>query len=174
MAKKKKVVENKVEEPVVKESVEVAEEQPLTYSQNCIDMIKQFEGCVLSTYQCTSGVNTIGYGTTRINDKPVPLNFKITEETALELLIEDVKKITKHILDLVKVKLTQNQLDALISFTYNVGIGAFERSTLLRLLNTGDYSGASNQLLRWTKSSGIEREGLVIRRNKEKELFETK
>ncbi|MCK8356941.1 lysozyme, partial [Erwinia amylovora] len=71
----------------------------------------------------------------------------------------------------VKVPLSQSQFDALVSFSYNVGSGALEGSTLLRLLNAGDYDGAHGQFSKWTKAAGVELAGLVRRRAREAEVF---
>ena len=84
---------------------------------------------------------------------------------------EHLKRFEKTVNDLVKVPLTQNQFDALVSLTYNIGTGAFEKSTLLKKLNTGDYQGAADQFTVWNKGGGKVLQGLVNRRAKEKEVF---
>lgn len=193
MARKKKepkvVVENVYIEDKVTDNF-VAEQQPkkevtitskknikdntkkvITYSQNAIDMIKQFEGLRLSTYKCTSGRNSIGYGTTYIDNQPIASNLRITEDQASELLVKDVEKISKQISNLLRVNITQNQFDALVSFAYNIGINQFARSALLRLINIDDIEGASKQFIRWNKSGGVEQSGLTRRRIAEADLF---
>ena len=92
---------------------------------------------------------------------------RITKEQAEKLLIEDVRQFEAAINKLVKVALKQGQFDALVVFCYNVGIGAFERSTLLSVLNMGRYADVPAQLMRWTKVKGKELSGLVNRRNAE-------
>lgn len=136
-------------------------------SNNGIDLIKQFEGCKLTAYKCPAGVWTIGYGYTK-NVKP---DMKITSSKATELLIDDLKTYESYVNKYVKVKLNQNQFDALVSFTYNCGGGALKSSTLLKKLNKGDYTGAANELLRWNKASGKVLAGLTRRRKAEKALF---
>ncbi len=139
-------------------------------SQRGIDLIKRFEGLRLSAYKCPADVWTIGYGTTA-GVKP---GQTITKERAEELLREDVERFEAQVLRLVKVPLTQGQHDALVSFVYNLGAGNLSNSTLLRLLNSGDYKGAAAQFDRWTKAGGKELPGLVKRRAAERALFEGK
>jgi len=137
-------------------------------SQKGLDLIKSFEGLRLSAYKDVVGVVTIGYGTT----SGVKMGDTITKERAEELLREDVKRFEGQVLRLVKVPLTQGQLDALVSFTYNLGAGNLGNSTLLRLLNAGDYAGAAAQFDRWNKAGGKVLAGLVRRRAAERALFE--
>jgi len=139
-------------------------------SQKGLDLIKSFEGLRLSAYKCPADVWTIGYGTTA-GVKP---GQNITKERAEELLREDVKRFEQQVMRLVKVPLTQGQHDALASFVYNLGPGNLSNSTLLRLLNAGDYKGAAAQFDRWTKAGGKTLAGLVRRRAAERALFEGK
>lgn len=135
-----------------------------------LSLIKRFEGLRLKAYICPAGVPTIGYGTT----KGVRMGQTITEEEAERLLREDVAVFERGVDEAVKVPLNPNQRAALVSFAYNVGLGAFRTSTLLRLLNKGDYAGAAKQFDRWTKGGGKVLPGLVKRRAAERELFERK
>jgi len=96
----------------------------------------------------------------------------ITKERAEELLREDVKRFEGYVDRLVKVPLTQGQYDALVSFVYNLGPGALERSTLLDQLNRGDYDSAAEQFGRWVFAGGKTLAGLVRRRAAERALFE--
>lgn len=139
-------------------------------SENSLALIRQAEGLRLRAYKCPAGVWTIGYGTTA----GVKEGQIITRERAEELLRDDVKRFEDQVLRLVKVQLTQGQLDALVSFTYNLGAANLGNSTLLRLLNAGDYKGAAAQFDRWTKAGGKELPGLVKRRAAERALFEGK
>lgn len=132
-----------------------------------IALIQQFEGCKLTAYQDSAGVWTIGYGSTR----GVQPGDVITQAQAVELLAADVERHADGVRRLVDVSLTQSQFDALVSFTFNVGVGALSRSTLLRKLNAGDYRGAADELLRWTKAGGRELRGLVRRREAERAMF---
>jgi len=137
-------------------------------SQKGLDLIKSFEGLRLSAYKCPADVWTIGHGTTA-GVKP---GQTITKERAEELLREDVERFEAQVLRLVKVPLSQGQFDALVSFTYNLGAGNLSNSTLLRLLNAGDYAGAADQFDRWNKAGGKVLAGLVRRRAAERALFE--
>lgn len=132
-----------------------------------LEIIKRFEGCKLTAYKCPAGVWTIGYGHTG-NVKP---NQTITQLDAERLLKLDLKKFEEGVSSLVKVKINENQFAALVSFSYNVGLGALRSSTLLRLLNSGDIKGAAKQFLRWNKASGKEIPGLTKRRIVEQSLF---
>jgi len=131
-------------------------------------LIREFEGLELKAYKCPAGVLTIGYGHT----KEVAAGMVITEGKAEALLREDLVWVEEAINTKVVVPLTQNQYDALASFIYNVGAGAFTKSTLLRKLNAEDYSGASAEFKRWNKASGKVLRGLVRRRKAEQELFD--
>ena len=138
-------------------------------SENGTKLIKKYEGCRLKAYKCPRGVWTIGYGHTN-NVRPDDV---ITQDEAEELFKQDVKVFENAINRLIKVKLNQNQFDALVSFTFNLGYGdrGLGGSTLLRLLNNSDYIGASKQFSRWVYSGDRVLEGLIKRRNEEKELF---
>lgn len=140
----------------------------MNISQKGIDLIKKFEGCRLIAYRCPAGVLTIGYGHT---GSDVHLNQAITMEEAEHLLKQDLAVHCNNVSKLVIVPLSQNQFDALVSFEYNVGYGAFKNSTLLKLLNEGKYINASQQFERWKYAGGKVLEGLVRRRQAEKNLF---
>lgn len=137
-------------------------------SQQGLDLIKSFEGLRLSAYKCPADVWTIGYGTTA-GVKP---GQRITEQQAEELLRKDAAQVEAQVLRTIKVPLTQGQFDALVSFTYNLGAGNLADSTLVRLLNAGDYMGAAAQFDRWNKAGGKVLKGLVTRRAAERAMFE--
>lgn len=130
--------------------------------------IKTAEGLRLTAYLDTGGVWTIGYGHT---GKDVREGLTIPLSEAERLLTVDLRVAERHVNEAVQVKLTQNQFDALVSFVYNVGGGAFRSSTLLKLLNAGDYEGAANQFPRWNKDNGKVVAGLTNRRHEERVLF---
>ena len=136
-----------------------------------IDLIKQFEGFRSESYQDTVGVWTIGYGTTRINGQPVTAGMTITQQQALELVQQEVNKLTRQINIIVAVPINDNQLNALVDFAYNLGFNALKTSTLIRKLNAGDYNGAADQFDRWVYAGGKILPGLVRRREAEKQLF---
>lgn len=125
-----------------------------------IERLKQFEGFSAKAYQCSAGVWTIGYGST----KGVHEHLTITKAEAEQLLVKEITGFEKAVNDLVKVPLSQSQFDALVCFTYNVGITAFKKSTLLKLLNKGDYEAVPAQLMRWNKAGGRVVRGLTTRR----------
>jgi lysozyme len=131
------------------------------------NLLKEFEGLRLDAYLCPAGVWTIGYGSTF----GVHPGDRITPAEAETLLIKDLDQFEKGVAKLVKVPLSTNQFSALVSFAYNLGLGALEESTLLRVLNKGDYQAAANELLRWDKANGVPLAGLTRRRKAERELF---
>ena len=109
--------------------------------------IQNFEGLRLEAYLCPSGAWTIGYGHT----SGVQKGQKITLQHAEEYFNKDIAQFVNSVNMLVKVPLTQGQFDALVSFAFNCGIANFRSSTLLRLLNSGNYEEAGEQLLVWNK-----------------------
>ena len=138
-----------------------------TTSKEGTNLIKSFEGCRLTSYQDVAGIWTIGYGHTG-NVRP---GMSITQEQADSFLQSGLKKFERCINRCVAVPLTQNMFDALVSFTYNVGTGALQRSTLLRKLNRGDTEGAAAEFDKWIHAGKKVFPGLVRRRREEKELF---
>lgn len=137
-------------------------------SKKGLDLIKQFEGLELKAYKDSVGVVTIGYGSTGPH---VSMGMVITQEQAESLLKQDVSRFEKGVSDLVKVPLNQNQFDALVSFSFNLGLGNLKSSTLLRKLNSLDYVGTANEFPRWNKAGGVVLKGLTRRREAEKALF---
>jgi len=138
-------------------------------SGNGLKIIKEFEGLKFKSYLCPAGVLTIGYGHTGKDVKP---NQEISIEEAESLLIQDAVKFENAVNRLVKVEINQNQFDALVSFTYNLGEGNLGRSTLLKKINEKDFAGAAPEFMNWTKAGGKVLDGLKRRRKSEKELFE--
>jgi lysozyme len=132
-----------------------------------LDIIKASEGLRLKAYLCPADVWTIGWGHT----KGVMEGDTCTISQADAFLREDCADAEWAVNHLVKVPITQNQFDALVSFTFNLGTGSLEKSTLLKKLNSCDYVGAASQLHRWTKAGGKELAGLVKRRAAEYDLF---
>lgn len=138
-------------------------------SEKGIKLIKFYEGFKQSSYRCPAGKWTIGFGST----KGVKRGMGISEAHATTWLIRDANEAADAIARLVTVKLTQDQVDALISFIYNLGIGAFTESTLLKKLNEGDYAAVPNELNRWIYSGDNVLPGLVYRRKAEGILWST-
>ena len=141
-------------------------------SQEGLSLIKKFEGCKLESYKCAAGVWTIGYGST----DGISEGMSISQERADMLLLEDVKKFEQAVNDLVEVSLEQNQFDALVSWTFNLGPANLKNSTLLKVLNSShvDWNDVPEQIKRWNKAGGKVLEGLVRRREAEALLFEGK
>ena len=136
-----------------------------------VKLIKQFEGFRSIAYKCPAGVWTIGYGSTSIDGVKVKQGDTITEQAALDDVYKRLNEIDKQITATVRVPLNSNQLNALLDFVYNLGVGNFRSSTLLKKLNDSDYRGAADELLRWNKSGGKVLAGLTKRREAERELF---
>ncbi|WP_199152960.1 lysozyme [Chromobacterium sp. ASV23] len=139
-------------------------------SSNGIQLIQQFEGLRLTAYQDSVGVWTIGYGHT---GPDVRSGLSISNSQATQLLSQDLQRFEQGVSNLVKAAINQNQFDALISFSYNLGLGNLQSSTLLRLLNQGDYQGAAGQFPLWDKAGGKVLPGLQKRRLAEQALFLT-
>lgn len=132
--------------------------------------LKRWEGCRLTAYKDIGGIWTIGYGSTGSNVFP---GLTITQAEADRLLDQDLVRFEKTVNENVRVPINQNQYDALVSLSYNIGTTAFSRSTVLRRLNEGDYEGAADAILWWNKVKGKVIKGLVNRRKAERELFLT-
>ncbi|HAJ6812167.1 lysozyme [Escherichia coli] len=144
-------------------------------SDKGIALIKQFEGCKLTAYPDPGSGGapwTIGYGWTQsVDGKPVRPGMTIDQATADRLLKTGLVSYENDVSRLVKVKLSQGQFDALVSFTYNLGSRSLSTSTLLSKLNAGDYAGAANEFPRWNKAGGKVLNGLTRRREAERALF---
>lgn len=137
-------------------------------SENGLTLIKEAEGCVLHVYKDVAGLPTIGVGHLI---KAGEHFTTITQAQADALLAQDILPAAACVSRVVTVHLTQNQFDALVSFTFNLGCGALTGSTLLKLLNSGNYAGAADQFLRWNKAEGRVVQGLTTRRETERTLF---
>ena len=139
----------------------------MNISKTGIDLIKHFEGCETTAYKCPAGVWTIGYG----HIKGVKEGMQITEGQAEEMLVEELVEYEGYINDMVSVSLSQCQFDAMVSWVYNLGGGNLKASTLLKVLNAGDYDGVPAQMMRWNKAGGKVLEGLTRRRQAEADMF---
>lgn len=134
-----------------------------------IDIVKKYEGLYLEAYLCPAGIPTIGYGHT-LN---VRMGQKISEIQADLYLDHDFEEAEEQVKGAVKVPLTPQQLGALTSFVFNLGIGQFKKSTLLKKLNAGDYQGAAREFDKWVFANGKRLLGLIKRRAEERKLFES-
>lgn len=141
--------------------------RPKKLSRKGVKFIGSFEGLRLVAYRDPVGIWTIGYGHTQ----GVRAGQRISKRKAERLLRKDAGLAASYVRTYVRVPLKQHQFDMLVSFAYNVGVGAFRSSTLLRYLNVANYRGAADQLLEWTKAGGTELPGLVRRRRAERRVF---
>lgn len=132
-----------------------------------IDLIKSFEGLSLQVYHDVVGLLTVGYGH-RTN---LAWGESISQETADQLLEQDLKHFSDGVTKLLKVELNENQFSALVSFAYNLGIGSLEHSTLLKMCNQNKLTECQNQFGKWCHAGGHVVPGLVRRRNAERDLF---
>lgn len=139
-------------------------------SDEGVALVKKFEGCKLEAYQCAAGVWTIGYGSTR----GVAEGDTWSQEKADMMLEDELQEYGEYVEELVTMPLSQNQFDALTSWTFNLGPTNLASSTLLKVLNAGEYEDVPAQIKRWNKANGDVLEGLVRRREAEALLFEGK
>ncbi len=137
-------------------------------SQKGINLIKSFEGFSHYNYFCPGGYKTIGYGHVVKKDEKF---IKISKKIAENLLKKDVLFAEEAIYRLVNITINQNQFDSLVSFIFNIGSGAFQRSTIRKKINREEIYDASEEFLKWIKSGGLLINGLILRRKKERELF---
>jgi lysozyme len=145
---------------------------PVMYSNQAVELIKKFEKFVDKTYLCSAGKKTIGYGTRLDYHPEIKKNVCITEPKATELLKTDLNKmVTPVIKNNVKVKLKQNQLDALYSLIYNIGMDKFVNSNLLKMLNIGKFKKMKKDWQEFQMADGKVLKGLVRRRQEELALF---
>ena len=142
----------------------------MNISQEGISLIKKFEGCELEAYKCAAGVWTIGYGHT----KDVKEGDSILKEDAESMLMHELQEYCNDVDIAVKVDLKQNEFDALVSWTYNLGLTNLNSSTMLKVLNEGKHDEVPAQIKRWNKASGQVKQGLVRRREAEALMFEGK
>ena len=150
-------------------------DERMKISEKGLAMIESFEGCLLKASNKLDGVWTIGYGQTgSYYGKRVHRGMTTTKAEAHAWLRDhSIKTYEDAVTQAVKVPINQNQFDALVSFAYNVGVGAMAGSTAVRKLNAGDYAGAADALTMWTKCNGKVLAGLVRRRKEERALFLT-
>jgi lysozyme len=141
----------------------------MQYSKNGLALTESFEGCRLVAYQDSVGVWTIGYGHT----KGVVAGMTCTQAQAEQWLLADVAAAVAAVNRLVHIAMSQDEFDALVDFTFNLGVGNFAGSTLLKLLNARDIEGAANEFEKWDLAGGVVVAGLLRRRLAERALFVT-
>jgi len=141
------------------------------------NLIKEFEGYSSRPYKCSAGIPTIGYGNTFYPDgrKVTLKDAQITRKQADDIFISIVDNFALKVLKMINKPITQNQFNALVSFAYNVGVGNFQKSTLLKLVNINPNDAMiAKEFLKWNKAAGKELKGLTNRRIKESALYFTK
>lgn len=137
-----------------------------------LELIKAFEGFRAAAYRCPAGVWTVGYGHTSLAGEPaVTPGMKVTRAEAAAILSRDVTAFTAGVERLVTISLGANQFSALVSFAYNVGLGNFRDSSVLKSVNAGDFDAVPRRLALWNKAGGRVLAGLVHRRAAESALF---
>ena len=146
----------------------------LVLSASALIGIALHEGYSGKAYDDGVGVQTVGFGTTRIDGRPVQKGDTITPQRALQQLGKDADVYQQAMRKCVSVPLYQHEWDAYTSLTYNIGSGAFCGSTLVRKLNVGDYAGACAEISRWNKAGGRVLAGLTKRRADERQKCEGK
>ena len=142
----------------------------MNISKEGLSLIKKFEGCKLEAYRCAADVPTIAWGRT----KDVKMGDTCNQEQADKWLEEEIVEYEDHVHKAVEMPLSQHQFDALVSWTYNLGPSNLNSSTMLKVLNQGDYEDVPAQIKRWNKASGVVKEGLIRRREAEALLFQGK
>ena len=139
----------------------------LKTSQEGISLIKSFEGCELTAYRCSANVPTIGFGhTAGVSDGDT-----CTQEEAETMLAEDLEEFEDYVKNYVESELQQNEFDALVAWTYNLGPANLKESTMLKELNSGNFEEVPRQMKRWTRAGGEVLDGLIRRREAESRLF---
>ena len=155
---------------IIEQLLQKLRNKDMKISQEGLSLIKKFEGCEYNAYKCAANVWTIGYGHTA----DVKEGDLVTQQQADKLLEEDISIFEEIVDESVTVPLHQNQFDALVSWTFNLGGGNLNASSMLKVLNKGDYEDVPAQIKRWNKAGGKVLEGLVRRREAEALLFEGK
>lgn len=141
-------------------------------NKDTLKLIKEFEGLELEAYKDAVGVWTIGYGHTAAAGQPHPKKgMVVTAQEAEKLLLQDLTVYENAVRKGVKVPINDNQYGALVSFTYNLGPGNFQKSTLLKKVNNKDFAGAALEFAKWNKAGGKVLNGLTRRRAAEAALF---
>jgi lysozyme len=138
-------------------------------TKKCVELVKKYEGFRAVPYLCPAGYPTVGYG--HVITKGEILQYPMSKEFAEQLLLQDLIKTEMLIRPMIKVDIHPYMLDALVSFSFNVGAYAFKSSTLRKKLNSGEWYECAEQFLRWIYAGGKKLTGLIKRRQEERELF---
>jgi lysozyme len=142
-------------------------------SKECLKMLAHHEGVRQKPYKCPAGLWTVGVGHLIGDGKTLPdsWNKTFTLDEVYDILAKDVVRFERGVNKYITVPLRQNEFDAIISFSFNLGLGVLQRSTLRQALNRGDKEGAIASLLKYNKAGGKVLKGLDIRRKDEAALF---
>jgi lysozyme len=142
-------------------------------SQRGLDLIKRYEGIKLKPYRCPAGLWTVGCGHLIGDGSVLPDNWNraFSVKEVDDLLAKDVYRFERGVKRYISAKLTQGMFDSLVSFSFNLGLGTLQRSTLRQKINRGDYEGAVKSLLKYNKAGGKVLKGLDLRRKAEAALF---
>jgi len=138
-----------------------------------LSLIKEFEGFSNKIYLDAAGLPTIGYGHLLRSGEEEMFRRGISHEAAIALLIKDVEASERAVLRLISIPLTDGQFDALVSFTFNLGAGALQRSTLRRKVNREEHADVSAEFMKWVWAGGRRLKGLIRRRTAEAALYQT-
>jgi len=144
-------------------------------NKTLLELVARHEGCKLKAYKCPAGVWTIGFGNTYYEDgREVKEGDTITKTEAERMLYNTLASVRRQVLAVLAVDLPDGAVDALVSFTYNVGIGNLKKSTLLKRIknNPLDLVGIEQEFAKWNKGGGQVLGGLVKRRAEEYTLYE--
>ena len=144
-------------------------------NQATVNLVKEFEGFRAKAYKCPAGIWTIGYGTTAAAGVGITPKdgMTITKSDAEAYLQAALDKFADQIAPSIAVAISDNEFGAFVSLAYNIGPGAFKKSSALRLFNAGDKEGAAKAILMWNKAGGKVLKGLTRRREAERKLFLT-
>ena len=142
-------------------------------SKECLKMLAHHEGVRQKPYKCPAGLWTVGVGHLIGDGKTLPdsWNKTFTLDEVYDILAKDVVRFERGVNKYITVPLRQNEFDALVSFSFNLGLGVLQRSTLRQALNRGDKEGAITSLLKYNKAGGKVLKGLDNRRKDEAALF---
>lgn len=140
-------------------------------TEDGVRLIRRFEGFSATPYVCPAGYLTVGYG--HVVKNVDAFRQPITENEATEILTVDVETAERTVLRLISVPLTDGQFDALVSFTFNLGAGALQRSTLRRKINREEHEDVPAEFLRWVWAGGRKLPGLIRRRQAEAALYQS-
>jgi lysozyme len=150
----------------------------LKLSDAGVNLVQHYESCLqphgkgkYKSYKDPVGVLTIGWGHTNHHPPKITADTVWTREECDDVFRRDMEIFEKTVRRMVKVELNQEQFDALVSFTFNLGEGNLGKSTLLKKLNAGDYAGAGQEFHKWNKAGGKELRGLTRRRKSESNVF---